>query len=270
MDTSSNADQPTMANATIINTTTNTGKALQLPIATPKNIPSLVTTNTITITTTNNCKRNVMAHGHQQFDSKKPTNKCKCKCNCSSIAQNKRSANNERIILNANSCDLNHCIQKESFSCDSISKSCFVPLADLYNETDDDDDDDALRPKPIRSPKPLSSSSLLGYTSINPNISAGNTTTTLTSLSKSETNIAETNIEDNRNQLSIYNVVSLNNLHDTEPFFNRTLNDLAKNQCLTDSDENNLYELNPKTLTSPKVLTTVSMRNAADVSDKVF
>lgn len=268
MDASSNVDQPTMANSTIINTTTNTGKALQLPIATSKNVPSLVTTNTntITITTTNNCKRNVMAHGHQQFDSKKPTNKCKC--NCSSIAQNKRSANDERIILNANSCDLNHCIQKESFSCDSISKSYFVPLADLYNETDDDDGD-ALRPKPIRSPKPLSSSSLLGYTNINPNISAGNATT-LTSLSKSETNIAETNIEDNRNQLSIYNVVSLNNLHDTEPFFNRTLNDLSKNQCLTNSDENNLYELNPKTLTSPKVLTTVSMRNAADVSDKVF
>lgn len=269
----SNGDLPAMANATIINATTNTGKALQLPIATPKLLSPLVTTNS---------KRNQMTH--QQFDTQKLTNKCKC--NCSSTAQNKRSANNERIIFNANSCDLIHCIQKESFSCDSISKSYFVPLADPYSQTgvghgdddyeynDDNDDDDALKRKPNLSPQPLS---MLG---INTNLDATATTpgsangaiSPVISLSKSETNIAESNIEDNRNQL-FYNVVSLNNLHDdTEPFFNRTLTDISKNQCLTTSDENDLYGLSPKTLTSPKVLTTVtvSMRNAADVSDKVF
>lgn len=250
---SSTGDLPTMANATVTSAATNilnTGKPMQVSSATPKHSTPLVTTDTITTTNISNCKRNPIIHGYQYFDSKKPIKKC----NCSSTAQNKKTTN-----LNANSCDLNHCI---------------VPLADPCSEIDRSDDGARIRKL---SPKPLLSS-LLGPPNTN---SSNNATPTsgsangsidpIISLSKSETNIAESNIKDNHNQLSIYNVVSLNNLHD-ESFFNRTLNDISKAQCLTNSDENDLYEINPKTLSSPKVLTTVtvSMRNAADVSDKVF
>lgn len=268
-----------MANATITtNATTNTGKA------TPKNLSTLVTTNTTTTTTNTitNCKRNPIAHGHQQLDKIKR-----------STAQNMRSANNERNLSNTNSCDPNHCIQKESFSSDSMSKSYFVHLADPYFETDDyddddddDDDDDALKLKTISiQPPELMSllSSPLYKADTNQCLSANNSAaavTTITtiasgssngaigpviSLSKSETNIAESNVEDSsRNQFSIYNVVSLNNLHDVQF---ETLNNLSKNHCFTNSDDEKI-----KTLTGPNVLTTVtvSMRNAADVSDKVF
>lgn len=267
-----------VANATITtNATTNTGKA------TPKNLSPLVTTNTSTTTTNiiTNCKRNEISHGHQQLDTIKR-----------STAQNKRSANNERNLSNTNPCDLNHCIQKESFSCDSISKSYFVPLADPYFETndydddnnDDDDDDEGdnglkLKTIPIRPPKlfsPLSTplykantNQCLNATNSTAAVATITTTTasgsSIISLSKSETNIAESNVEDNsRNQFSIYNVVSLNDLHDVQF---QTLNNLSKNQCFTNSDDGKI-----ETLTGPNVLTTVtvSMRNAADVSDKVF
>lgn len=203
-----------MVNTTIINATTNTGKALQLPIAMPKNLSPLVTSS----------KRHSMnlTNSNHQLDVKKSPSKC----HCSSTHQTKRSINS----------DINQCIHKESFSCDSISKS-FVSTA---NET----------PKLLHTP--------------------------VISLSKSETNIAVSNVEESRNQLAIFNVVSLNDLHENDSFFDRTMNDHSKMQCLVNSSDNNLHESSPKkhnvTLTSPKVLTTVtvSMRNTVDVSDKVF
>lgn len=204
----------TMVNTTIINATTNTGKALQLPIATPKNLLPLVTSS----------KRNsmILTNSNHQPDVNKSTGKC----HCSSIHQTKRSIN----------CDMNQCIHKESFSCDSISKTFVSTVAEA--------------PKLLHTPT--------------------------ISLSKSETNIAVSNAEENRNHLAIFNVVSLNDLHENDSFFDRTMNDFSKTQCLVNSSDNDLHELNPKkhnvTLTSPKVLTTVTvaMRNTVDVSDKVF
>ena len=210
----------TMLNTTIINATTNTGKPLQLPIATVKNLTPIVT----------NTKRHSMiltsSSPQTEFKKSSPT-----KCQCSSAHAMKKPQNNHTT-----------CIRNESFSCESISKS--------FISTD------------IETPKLLSTNPI--PTPVTPIIS----------LSKSETNIAVANVEDNRNQLAIFNVVSLNNLHENDMFFDRTLNDVPKNQYLV--SDNELHELSPKkhnvTLSSPKVLTTVtvSMRNTIDVSDKIF
>lgn len=239
---------------TVGSVTTNTGKALQLPIAAPKILSPHVT----------NCKRNSMNLNsiHHTNDTKKPNNKC----NCSSVPQNKRTTNDRTNLKD--SCELNVCMKKESFSCDSISKSSFVTATGPHTDTDQSTNSS-------RSPKSLGTNCSPSDCIPTSNPSTG-AISPIISLSKSETNISESNTEDNRNQLTIYNVVSLNNLHDTEPFFHRTLNDMSKNQCLANTSENDLFNLSPKkhivTLTNPKVLTTVtvSMRNAADVSDKVF
>lgn len=211
----------TLVNTTIINATTNTGKALQLPIAAPKTLSPLIT---------NINKRNSMILTN--FNHQSEFKNSNSKCHCSSSHQ----------INKSNNCD-DVGIYKESFSCDSISKSA------------------------------LETPNMLGCSSNTSKSSPA--ATPMISLSKSETNISvSTNIEDNRNQLAIFNVVSLNNLHENESFFDRSLTDLTKNQCLVNSSDNDLHELSPKKhsviLTSPKVLTTVtvSMRNTVDVSDE--
>lgn len=227
------------ANATIINATTNTGKAVQLPIATPKNLSPQVA----------NSKR-IPNSFHHQLEPVKVIHKC----NCPLVSSQK---NIERVNLRE-PCELNKCMKMENISMDSMP---FVTVADSYQTTIGS-----------RSPKSFESD----YDSIgniiaitNPSISP------IISLSKSETNISDSNVEtDLGNQLNIYNVVSLNDLHENS--LSRVINDPSKNQYLSNSSENDLYDLNPKkhivTLTNPKVLTavTVSMRNAADVSDKVY
>lgn len=232
-------------NATIINATTNTGKALQLPIATPKNLSPLVA----------NSKRNQINPNniHHQLDPIKPSSKC----NCSLVSQNKRTTNNDRVNLR-DSCEVN-----QSFSCDSISKTMYVPVANDYANADQS----TIEVTANRSSRDSGNTISIANPSVSPVIS----------LSKSETNIFDTNAEiDTTNQLTIYNVVSLNDLHDNCSLLNRVIHDPSKNQYLSNSSENDLYDLSPKkhivTLTTPKVLTTVtvSMRNAADVSDKVF
>lgn len=219
-------------NATIINATTNTGKAIQLPIATPKNLMPQVA----------NSKR-IPNPIHHQLEPIKSVHKC----NCSLISQK----NIERASLR-DSCDLN-----KSPSCDRMS---FIPVAaGSYQSVIDS-----------RSPKTCDSiGNIISITN--------QTISPIISLSKSETNISDSNNDSETNdQFTIYNVVSLNNLHESDSLHNRAINDPSKNQYLSNSSENDLYDLNPKKhiirLTTPKVLTavTVSMRNAADVSDKVF
>lgn len=98
------------------------------------------------------------------------------------------------------------------------------------------------------------------------------------SLSKSETNISKSNVEQDRQLLSICNVASctnLNNLHASGPFEffdSRTLNDLSKNQQCLHEDDLSSTKKHMITLKNTKKPTTVtvSMQNAADVSDKVF
>lgn len=252
-----------MANVTLLNATASTGNALQLPIATAKTLSPLVTTT---------CKRNSMALNnlHHAADAKKVTNKCNCSAASSSQA---KKSTNDKLFNSKDGCVVNQCLKKESFSCDSISKSSFVTaVAGPYTDTD-------RSTNGSRSPTSLATSccSPSGNQMSMPNpATSGGTISPIISLSKSETNISESNNEDQRNHFTIYNVVSLNNLHDTEPFFSRTMNDLSKNQCLTNSSDNDLYSLSPRkhivTMNNPKVLTTVtvSMRNAADVSDKVY
>lgn len=227
-----------LANATILNATTNTGKAIQLPIATPKKLSTHI------------IKRNslILSNFNYQLDSKKPPNKCNC-----SITQPK-STNN--------TCDK---YPDEIFSCDSINKTIISTEISV-----------ATTNCRRRSTKLLGNKCCPNSNTISPT-AAGPISPSI-SLSKSDTNISESNIdESDRDQMAIYNVASLNNLHKNDTFFNRTLNDYSKNQCLTSSSSYDLCDFGTKshnvvTLTSPRVLTTVtvSMRNAADVSDKVF
>lgn len=128
-------------------------------------------------------------------------------------------------------------IKKESLSCDSISKSTYAC---------------AERAEPIAAAagmdgcvaSPMSeyqNSSLLSVnsgtsaygssgSSCGNNISSTSTVTAsnapMISLSKSETNISE------GNRMSVYSVVSLNDLNESDPFLNRPMNDLSKTQCL--------------------------------------
>lgn len=200
------------------------------PDITPKNVfqcMPLVSTN---------CKLN---NFNNFLESKMPTKKY----NCSALHQNR-------------------CIQKESFSCDSINNSRFIPLAGPYNDDSDKKDTIQATKQSLNTCSSIVNPSTISATSSG----AGAALSPIFSLSKSETNISESNTEES--QLSIHNVVSLNNLHDSEQYFNRTLNDISKNQCHEDlSSMKHIV-----TLTNPNIFTTVtvSMRNAADVSDKVF
>lgn len=305
-------------NTTIINATTNTGKALQLPIAINKYLPQLNNTN---------CKRNHATNNFHQHQLE--SNKLSIKCPCSSASvsasasaslANKISANaiaistaniqNIQTIKSINNdtksminstgkelsdiclmCEPNRCIKKESISCDSINKSMYLSMIEsASNESLNDSPSDALHFKcqdksinSARSPK-LSphhgGGSMLTVTNCAQSGTSSACNSPMISLSKSETNISETNSLDGggggSNKFTIYNVVSLNDLYESDPFLNRHMNDLSKNQCLTKISDTELDELNQKknimTFTNPKVLTTitVSMRNATDGSDKIF
>lgn len=203
-------------------------------------------------------------------------------------------------------------IKKESLSCDSISKtssslsanttSIVEPIAIVCKQYEAivADLDDAINSENetaqnmSRSPlldKTTNNGSLLSVnscgmfgssgSSCGHNISTASTATVcngpMISLSKSETNICESDRSNGgSNKLTIYNVVSLNDLNQTDPFFDRPMNDLSKNQCLTKISDVDLCDLSQKkhitAITNPKMLNsiTVSMRNAADVSDKIF
>lgn len=189
-------------------------------------------------------------------------------------------------------CEPNRCIKKESFSCDSINKSMYLSMigGSASNESLNDSRSDALHfecqdksMNSARSPKllPHNGGSMLTVTNCAQSGTSSACNSPMISLSKSETNIAETNTSDGgggggSNKFTIYNVVSLNDLYESDPFLNRPMNDFSKNQCLTKISDTELDDLNQKkhivTLTNPKVLTTitVSMRNAADGSDKIF
>lgn len=303
--------------STIINATTNTGKALQLPIAINKYLPQLNNTN---------CKRNHATNNfhHNQLESNKLPIKCPCSpasasasasaslankisANATAIStasiqnmQNIKSLNNDtKSIINSTGkelsdiclmCEPNRYIKKESFSCDSINKSMYLSMiGSASNESLNDSPSDALHfecqdksMNSARSPK-LSphngSGSMLTVTNYAQSGTSSACNSPMISLSKSETNISETNSSDGgsgTSKFTIYNVVSLNDLYESDPFLNRPMNDLSKNQCLTKISDTELDDLNQKkhimTLTNPKVLTTitVSMRNATDGSDKIF
>lgn len=74
------------------------------------------------------------------------------------------------------------------------------------------------------------------------NISSTSTITAangpMISLSKSETNIFES--DNSSNRMSVFSVVSLNDLNECDPFLNRPMNDLSKIQCLNQISANNL------------------------------
>lgn len=276
-----------------LSTMTNASKSVQLSISSAKSLSPHVASV--------NCKRHSMnlssLHHHQLADLRKSSSKC----NCSSAPLMKRSTNERANFKDSGDLTVNS-MKKESFSCDSISKTSYISVAAAAATTAETiatnpftETNHSLTINGSRSPNRFlatSSSSPSGNSNLTSSTTTGGTVSPIISLSKSETNISESKTADaaQQNQLTIYNVVSLNNLHDNEPFFHRSLGDHPKNQCYASSSDDGLYNLNPKnqqqhqhqhhhhhhshivTLANPKVLTTVtvSMRNAADVSDKVF
>lgn len=266
-----------------LSTMTNTSKSMQLSISSAKSLSPHVANL--------NCKRhsmNLSSLHHQMSDARKSNGKC----NCSSAPLCKRSTNERATFKDSG--DLNvSSMKKESFSCDSISKTSYISAAAVAAASSAtnpfSDTNIHLTINGSRSPNRFlatSSSSPSGNSNLTSSTTTGGTVSPIISLSKSETNISESKTADatNQNQLNIYNVVSLNNLHDNEPFFHR-LGEHSKNQCYASSSDDGLYNLNPKkhhhhhhhnshivTMTNPNVLTTVTvaMQNAADVSDKVF
>lgn len=268
---------------------TNASKSVQLSISSAKSLSPHITNV--------NCKRhsmNLSSLHHQMADIRKSSSKC----SCSSAPLIKRSTNERANFKDSG--DLNvTCMKKESFSCDSISKTSYISAAaaaasssTIATNPFTESNINSLTINGSRSPNRFlatSSSSPSGNSNLTSSTTTGGTASPIISLSKSETNISESKSEQqtNQNQLTIFNVASLNNLHDNEPFFHRTLGDHPKNQCYASSSDDGLYNSNSKkhnqhqhhhhhshivTLNNPKVLTTVtvSMRNAADVSDKVF
>lgn len=92
------------------------------------------------------------------------------------------------------------------------------------------------------------------------------------SLSKSETNIFDEKADGNK--LEIFNVVSLNDLNDTELYFNRPMNDLSKTQCLTkisdqDIHYNNPTHMAPLAVPNAKISISPSLESK-DISNKIF
>lgn len=192
----------------------------------------------------------------------------------------------------------NRSIKKESFSCDSILKTSSY-LSSIEQSIDCCNDfsvcnestqlaeeiDEATNQQSNMHMKATHSASLLSVTSCGMsifgssssscyehNINTANVSTVMSnnpmiSLSKSETNISETNNLDDINKMQNFNVVSLNDLYGSDLCLQRQTTNLSKNACLTQKLEHSLTKL-----TKPKVLTTitVSMKNTADVSDKIF
>lgn len=185
-------------------------------------------------------------------------------------------------------------IKKESLSCDSISKATFVcaERADLtYGESEGfgASKNDASPRCEHRNASLLSvnsGNSACGSSgsSCGNNISSTSTITVsnspMISMSKSETNIFEGNSGDDGTKMSVFSVVSLNDLNESDPFLNRPMNDLSKTQCLNQISDHDLSAMNgharPHALTAninKKIISptiTVSVKNPADFSDKIF
>lgn len=252
-------NEPT-TNPTYISASTNTGKLLQLPIATVKHPPQ----------PTSQCKRN-----HSSITTsltKIPT------CPTQKFM-------NHEIARISNYAD-GPCLKKESFSCDSI-----VRTSQLSIECNDKIDlispvrEASLSAKMFGHRVTAYNESLLSITSSdmedfdsfshtgNDNGKTACNNSPMIALSKSETNISEQNRcdGDDTSKLQIFNVVSLNDLHEDDPFLQKPNGDLSKNQCLTlDSDENCGSMRRKKHNMKLTNTITVAMRNTADVSDKTF
>lgn len=132
-------------------------------------------------------------------------------------------------------------IKKESLSCDSISKSTFACVKSA-EQIDAGMDGSAASPMSeyqnlsLLSVNSVTSAYGSSGSSCGNNISSTSTVTAsnapMISLSKSETNIFEGNDGDAGNRISVYSVVSLNDLNESDPFLNWPMNDLSKTQCL--------------------------------------
>lgn len=180
-------------------------------------------------------------------------------------------------------------IKKESLSCDSISKttfacaeraeSIFVGSEGSVISNNDASPISEHRNASLLSVNSGTSACGSSGSSCGNNISSTSTVTAsnspMISLSKSETNIFESNNGDGTNKMSVFSVVSLNGLNECDPFLNRPMNDLSKTQCLNQISDHDLSLMNdhmrPLTLAgiaSQKI--TVSVKNPADFSEKYF
>lgn len=174
-------------------------------------------------------------------------------------------------------------IKKESLSCDSISKAMFACAERAESNVVESKGGAASK----NDASPMSDHRNASLLSVNSGTSAGgssgsscginiSSTSTITatnspmiSLSKSETNIFESNHGDGASKISVFNVVSLNDLNESDPFLNRPMNDLSKTQCLNQISEHDIPSTHVLTaITSPTI--TISLKNPADFSDNFF
>lgn len=221
------------------------------------------------------CKRShqtnsAICNVHHQLDANKLSIKCASAQQAhTSNCTNRNVCNLKSAPLHRNEDAKSSQMNKASLSCDSISKSTFIyanssttdeliliQCSGYMTETQTTELDrkhmDTLSASPNADAE-FHDSSLLSVSgcgssgsSCSNHISSASTITAcnspMISLSKSETNIF--NCDSGANKLAIYNVVSLNDLNESDPFFQRPMNDLSKNQCLTNISDQELAASN--------------------------
>lgn len=176
-------------------------------------------------------------------------------------------------------CDLS--LNRSSCECSILADNSFVSLDDSIVSSNlfdlkTDDGSMAAEKKISSSLLSVNSLSVCGSSgsscgnnnSNNSTVVAGNSPLMI-SLSKSETNIFDEKADGTR--LEIFNVVSLNDLNDTEIYFSRPMNDLSKTQCLTkisDQDVHSNKQHRMKLASSSG--TTIASMASKDISDKIF
>lgn len=180
------------------------------------------------------------------------------------------------------------CMRKESYSCDSIARTTHL----LDDDTNDGSSwaiseirETSLSAHVFGHHVTACNASLLSVASSDldefdancsdaaigssNNGKATSANSPMISLSKSETNISEQNRGDGTGKLQIFNVVSLNDLYENDPFLQKPMGDSTKNACTTLASDGDGMQRKKHNITLTSTIT-VAMRNTADVSDKTF
>lgn len=234
-------------------------------------------------------------NNHSQSTMKIVSNVRMCPINRSEDVANESFERSRKLCATASPATLNapkigFTIKKESFSCDSISKACaelMVAVGPDGSTTASNNDASPIsdyRNSSMLSVNSGTSACGSSSSSCGNNLSSTSTITAcnspMLSLSKSETNIFEVNGGDSSNKMSVFNVVSLNDLSESVPFLNRPMNDLSKIQCLNKISEQDLCSMNDHkrpigfnansntAIASPTI--TVSVKDPNDLSDRTF
>lgn len=177
------------------------------------------------------------------------------------------------------------CLKTESYSCDSIARTTHLYDDDVSSCAISDIRETSLSARVFGHHVTACNASMLSVTSSdmdefdinasdvaigsNDNAKVTCANSPMISLSKSETNIAEQNRDDGTGKLQIFNVVSLNDLYENDPFLQKPMSELSKSPCSTLTSDSGSMQRKKHNMTLTNTIT-VAMRNTADVSDKTF